>query len=511
METPKQVLKRRIAAMKRDQQLRAPFINEVYRLAMPHRDRIGSSKTTPMTEEDIQDILDTTFPETVDDFASDMISTFTPQYEPWVKHEPTQALEPAQRKQVKDQITNAINWFWDDMESSNYFDAADECFHDLAAGTMACRLRDYGPAQPLCYEPIPTATLLIDVGPDSATDGRFTEGKVIKRLFNANYAQWIKPETWPAELQMKYKNAKDDQAFLVCDGIHRLFDKPGVTQWRRVVMLEGEIVYEKMFDENGAENVFVARWRAESNSAYGIGAGWWACAPARVLTELNALVLAQMHNVADPAHAYSDPDGGANLEQGISAGDWLLLGEGFETKKISGDGEFNAAFYSREDLRMMIKSALYQDKPFQRGDTPPTATQWADESARAQQRWEIPRGKITREWVMPIVRAHQYVRTQQAQFPKINLGPTAIMLRPQSPQAKARAFERVTKAERVLTDAASPALAQSAQIVIDARATLSNMQEEIGDTLVRIRSQEEIEQLMQQAQQMAQQADEPAQ
>ena len=275
------------------------------------------------------------------------------------------------------------------------------------------------------------------------------------------------------------------------------------SQWRRVVMLENEIVYERLFDENGAETLFVARWRTETKSAYGIGAGWWPCAPARVLNELNALVMAQMHNVADPAHAYSDPDGGANLEQGIGAGDWLQLGEGFKVEKISGDGEFNAPFYTREDLRMMIKHALYQDKPEQRGDTPPTATQWADESARAQQRWEIPRGKITREWVLPIVRAHQEQRTRHGIFPPIMAGGNAITLKPQSPQAKARSFEKVAKGERVLATAGSPALARTAEIAIDGRATLERIKEEIGDEVIVLRTQQEIDDLAQRAAQMA--------
>ena len=504
-ETPKQALKRRLAKMRRDLDMRGPFINEVYRLAMPHRDRVGATKSTPMSEEEIQDILDTTFSETIDDFASDMIATFTPQHEPWVKHEPTKALDQAMRKKASDQIKSAIDWFWEDVEASNYYDAADECFHDLAAGTMAMRLREYGAAQPLCYEPIPTASLLIDLGPDKAPDARFAQAKVEKRIIQATYGAWIDWSQLPKELASSFKNAKDEQGFEIADGVHRIFDKPGVTQWRRVVTMQGEIIYEKMFDENGATNVFVARWRAESNSAYGIGPGWWACAPARVLTELNALVLAQMHNVVDPAHAYSDPDGGANLEQGIGAGDYLQLGEGFNIEKLSGDGEFQAAFYSREDLRMMIKSALYQDKPFQRGDTPPSATQWADESARAQQRWEIPRGKIYREWVMPIVVAHQWQRTQHGVFPKIDIGSSAVTLKPQSPQAKARSFEKVTKAERVLSAAALPALQQQAPIVIDAQGTIDNIKREIGDDLVVVRTPEQVQQVVQQAADMAQQ------
>lgn len=506
-DTPKAALKRRIKKILADRDMRAPFINEVYRLGMPHRDRIGATKSTPMSEDEIQDILDTTFAETIDDFASDMIAEFTPFYEPWVRHVPTKALKPEVQRQIADQITGAVNWFWEDMANSNYYDAADECFHELAAGTMAVRIRDYGAAQPICYEPIPTARLLVDAGPDRAPDFRGTQGKIEKRMIQAIYGHWIDWKNLPKELAMRFNNAREDQMFEVTDGIHRLFDQPGITQWRRVVMMDGEIIYERFFNEDGAEDVMVARWRTESNSAFGIGAGWWACAPSRVLNELNALVLAQMHNSVDPAHAFSDPDGTANLEQGIGAGDYLQLGEGFNIQKLNGDGEFQAAFYSREDLRMMIKSALYQDKPFQRGDTPPSATQWADESARAQQRWEIPRGKITREWTVPIVRAHQHLRTKHGLFPPIQTKGGPVSLQPQSPQAKARSFEKVTKAERVLMTSAQPALQQTAMLAIDGRATLANIKAEIGDELVVVRSEEQMKALVQQAAAVAQEAE----
>lgn len=503
-ETPKAALLRRLKRMKNDRTLRAGFINEVYRLGMPQRGRIDAERSTPMTEDEIQDILDTTLPEAIDDFASDMIATFTPQHEPWVNHVPTQALNAAQRKSVSDQIAGAINWFWDDMQESTYYDAADECFHDLAAGTMAVQIKDYGSAQPLCYEPVPTRQLLVDVGPDGAPDGRFTDGKIEKRHFEATYGAWIKPESMTAELRMKLKSAKEDQRFHLVDGCHKVWDKPGTTQWRRVVMLEKEIVYEQLYDTDGAESLIVSRWRTESESALGIGPAWWATAPARVLIELYALTLAQMHKVVDPAHAYSDPDGGANLEQGIGAGDWVQLGEGFNVEKLSGDGEFQAAFYTREDLRMTIKHALFQDKPEQKGDTPPSATQWADMSARSQQRFEIPRGKINREWVTPIVRAHQWRRMRHGLFPEIKLGSNTILLKPQSPQAKARSFEKLAQAERLLASTQTPALAQSAVVVIDGRATIENMQRVIGDDLVKVRTQEEVDEIVATAAQAAQ-------
>lgn len=496
--------KQRINRCKKDRSLRAPHVNEYYRLAAPQRGRIDSDSTSPMTAEEVADELDTTIVETADDFASDMIAQFTPPHEPWVDHEPTRVLAEEERKVVAEQMASAISWFWDDIGESSYYDAADECFHELAAGTMGMMRRDYGAAQPICYVPVPIKSLLIDAGPDGSCDFRGTDGKVTKEHFLVNYGRWA---TLSPELKARFNVAKEDATFHLVDGVHRVWDVPGKVQWRRIVMLEHEMVYERLFDEDGAESLYVARWRTEERSAYGIGPGWRACAPARVLRELHALVLAQMHNNVDKPHAYSDPDGSANLEQGVGAGDWVLLGEGFDVKPLGGDGEFQAAFYKTEDLRMLIKRAFYQDKPEQRGDTPPSATQWADESARAQQRFEIPRGKIIREWVIPVVRGHQWQRTQHGRFPPIKIGSDAIMLKPQTPQVKARSFEKLAKAERLLAAATGTILAQAAQVAIEPVETMANLKRVVGDELVKLRSKEEVKQLLEQAAQMAQQVE----
>lgn len=495
-EARRKELLRRLYLAEGDRQQRQGFINEVYRLGMPHRPKVGTIITSkPISEEQIADVLDSTMAEAIDDFASDMIAMFTPPHEDWVDFAPTQLLNKDQQRLARQQIHDAVRWFWDDVTESSYYDAADECFHDLAAGTMAVMIRDDGPTQPIIYEPVPIRNLLIDgcYGPDM----RCQDGMVEKRRVEQVYGGFIK---WPdiSSEKTKFQLAKPEHKFRVRDGVHKIYETGRSISWRRFVMIGDELVYENTYTD-GLESLVVARWRTETETAYGVGAAWIACAPQRVLNELHALTLAQMHNVVDPAHAYYDPLGTANLEQGVGAGDWISMGDGFEIVPIHGDGEFQAAFYKTEDLRMLVKRALYQDKPEQRGDTPPSATQWTDESARAQQRFEIPRGKVIREWVLPIVRGHQARRTRHGRFPPIKIGSDAIMLQPQSPQTKARTFERIARSERVLGIASAPPLQQASVAVIDAAATLRNVKEQLQDDVVVIRSDEEIAQMAAQA------------
>lgn len=227
-----------------------------------------------------------------------------------------------------------------------------------------------------------------------------------------------------------------------------------------------------------------------------------------MLNEITALTLASLHKVVDPPVAYSD-DGTANIEEnGVDAGDWVNLGENFDVKILESGGKFDVSFFMQDDLRRMVRRALYQDKPEQRGKTPPTASQWTDERMESQQRFEVPRGKLYREWTVPIVRSHMWLRQQQGVMPEVALDGRVLKLEPISGQARARAFEKVQKAERLLGSAAQ-FMPQEAQLVVDGAATLANIKEQLGDELVRIRTPDEIAQLQQAAMQMAQQQQQP--
>ena len=498
-------LRDRIEKARNQRTRRAELVNQVYTLAMPWRSRIGEAVTSDrmLTEDEISDLLDTTLADAIDDFASDMMATFTPPHEPWVAIEPTVALKPDQRKAIKAELSSTVNWFWEDLAQSSFYDAADECYHDLATGVMGLIRKDFGATESVVYEPIEPANLLLDHGPANSVDGKFYEYVLEKRLWS---------ETYPnVKLPAKYSTSKDTLKLKVIDGCFRVWEQKGYAAYRRVVMVDNKIVYEKDLKGDGSCALIAARWRADSRSAYGVGPAWKACAPQRVLNEVAALILANMGHIVNPVVAYSD-DGTANIEEGsIDAGAWVNLGENFDVKVIESGGRFDVSFFAQEELRHKIRRALYQDGPEQKGKTPPTAEQWTDQRMETQQRFEVPRGKIFREWTIPIVRAHMYLRSEvHGIMPPINLGNQLIKLEPISGQARARKYEKVNRAERLLASAAQY-MPQQSQVAIDAVETLRNMKEMMEDEVVVIRTDEELAQIQQAAMQAAQQQQEPPQ
>jgi len=487
-------MKRRITEARHCRTRRAAMVNEVFRLAMPHRRRVNEETERNLSEDDIADMLDGTLADAIEDFASDMMATFTPPHEPWLTIAPTVALPKEQQKQIADSLAAAIEWFWEDLGQSSFYDAAYECYHDLAAGYMAVCRKDYGADQPVAWEPVQPAALLLEHGPNCSIDGRWNDYRMERRLFEATYGRRIK---LPKELA----DAKPDTRFKIVDGTHRVWEDRGFSAYRRIITVNEKVVYEKVMKGEGSVSLIPARWRSDSGSPYGVGPAWKACPAQRVLNEITALHLANLHKVVDPAVAYSD-DGTANLEEnGVDAGDWVNLGEGFDVKILESGGRFDVSFFTQEDLRSFVRRSVYQDKPEQKGKTPPTAEQWVDERMASQQRFEVPRGKLFREWSIPIVKSHMWLRQQHGIMPQVELDGRALVLAPVSGQAKARAFEKVAKGERLLQGIVGFA-PDKAPVIVDAASTFANMKRLLDDEVVTIRTdaqQQEIGQLVQAA------------
>jgi plasmid stabilization system protein ParE len=122
---------------------RAELINETWRLAKPHRRRINetATKAPVLTQGDLADIVDATLAETMHDFGSDMIAQFTPESEPWVKFSARETVPIELKSDVEKVIAMTQMLTQEAIEESSYFDAAPQCFQDLANGTMAARGR----------------------------------------------------------------------------------------------------------------------------------------------------------------------------------------------------------------------------------------------------------------------------------------------------------------------------------------------------------------------------------
>jgi hypothetical protein len=343
---------------------------------------------------------------------------------------------------------------------------------------------------PFEFEPIEAADLLLcHNAARQAVDARFTEGILTKKEYSSLYGVL-------APLPEKHKFASDDLELTVVDGFYRCWENPkGSKAWRRCITVNGDVTFEKFFNDDTDVDIIVARWQVEGRNPWGIGPTWRGHPSQRALNELTALTLVAAGKHVDSPGFYTD-DGVANLEQGLEAGDWIPVSPEFEMWQWEPKGRFDVSFFTKQELQQTIRRNLYQERPEQVGKTPPTATQWQELDLRQRNRWEIPRGKIVREWVLPIVLWTRARLMEQGALGPYKIDERVFRIEPNSPFAKARSQEKILRA-RDLMGTHSSLSPQTFPIDVDVSATMKNVQREMNDELVVYRTDEQRAQVAQ--------------
>ncbi|MBL4538339.1 MAG: hypothetical protein JKP96_06675 [Oceanicaulis sp.] len=466
----------------------APLYNAFYELALPDRLRVDHmvAKKEPRPATDQDSLFDNTLQQAAHDFASDFADEFTPSYRAWTKHEITNTLPKQYRKQVDEYIQERSEKVFSAIRESSFDEAAQDAYLEMAIAPAAVYIPFSRAGQPINCEFVPVRELLILPGPFGNVGHRYREHVVLDADLDIVYPHCSWNHVKPSKKERQ--NSKGCQ--VVVEGGYRLWDKP-VETWRWFVIHRNKVIKEYTHEGVGSCPLQVGRIFVSKPSAYGGGPGKLALSPSRALNEMAYLELKRAGKIVDPAGIFVDPAGVFNPDQGFDAGQWYEAGPGFEHVDLTPQGDIREVFLKREDLRMSILRAMFQDKPYQRGDTPPSATQWAGEEAASQKRKALPRSRIHSEWVLPIIQRFEWLLTKRGELEPLRLNNQVAEVRPVTPLSKAADMEDAQLAIQFLE--VLRADGQPLDATIDKAETFSNLQKKFGDTVVKVLSQEESE------------------
>lgn len=432
----------RIQAALADKQKQATWIDETMRLATPTARRVSSSQDPAGRTEEQSDLFDVTLQIVYDDFASDMSSTFTPRYERWVKFEPSDSLSEGQRREIAPQLQGIGDLIFSEIERSNYWAAAQECFGHWSISRMMVAISDRGPTEPLHFQVVEIADQIIERGPDGSSTGRWRRLTMKRADLPVMY-----PGLFPKP------NAEDGKkTCVVYEGVDRDWSVPGEEAWTYRIFVDGKSAIAPAKYKGPGSSPFIAcQFKSQADTAWGPGPAHKATPMARVLDELGYLSLKALGKSVDPVVSYEE-DGLTNPEGGVNPGDWLPRAAGSKAPEaMKTDVRFDALAYNIDDLKKQIRKAMYQDRPEQDGKTPPTATQWDDERVWQTRRRELPRDICVQEWVMPIIERVAWILKQRGVMPEVKLqGGGLVNVRPVSPLSKAKDLEDVQVTERLI-------------------------------------------------------------
>lgn len=479
-----------IDAGRQDRNRHEPWLNETLRLALPTYRRLNQPVESTARIEEQDDQFDNELEIVAEDFASDMISTFTPRDERWVTFAPADDLTEGQKREIEPQLKAIGDTVFAELERSNYWDAAQECFAFWGVSSMAVAVSDTGPLNPLHFQPIEIPDLIMRRGPDGTLTGKWREMTLTAmqqhQLWGAAY-----PDKFPAPST----TSQGQKVEPVVEGCDRDWSTPGVERWNYRIFVGRKERLKLSYEGAGSCPIIACRFRQQADSAWGPGPFKKATPRARVLDELAYLNLKGLGRAIDPPFSYVD-DGLANFEGGMEAGKGFARREGSEAPEAFLPGvDFDASFFAADEMRKGIKRAAYQDRPEQPGSTPPTLGQWMDEKAWNTRRKELPRDRCVREWVLPIIERVAWIMTKRGLLPPVKLkGGKVVSVRPISPLSKAKDLEDISITGQVLAMGANIGAALQVGVPVDARATMQNIMATAKERHIVLKTDEQIAQ-----------------
>lgn len=474
-------------------------LREALFLTRPRLSRQVLSTTVPQAPPRDMDQLATSIgSEVTEDFATEVINGFMPPNTPWASSEAGEGVPDDVWKQVKDQAVANDGIVFQALRASN-FDAelATSLVPNASIGTHAMLIDDHWAHEPLLCQDVPLRELEINVGPYGGVDDRFM----------VRHVHWRKvPALFPKAALAKLSATKRDMITSKPDewaecrwGYWRDWTIDTDVVWQYVVQIAGDVVDQGAYRGEGSCPLLVGRFSPDSTFSWGNGPTLDSLPYLRIHDTLAQVTQEHAPLLVRPPFAYPD-DGIMNFDGGIEDGKAYPKrpGSSNEIEPLMFTGAQQLAFFTIENIEKAIRRKHFADYPDQPGKTPPTATQWLDEMVKSQRRIGTPGQKYWREFPCEVVLRVKYLLEKRGVLkPLAAKGSRAVATRPQNPATKAQDNQELQTAAQILSYV-KQFFPMTSQAAIDELATIANIKEKAGDTIIVLRDKGKVEGLIQQ-------------
>lgn len=481
--------RKRLEPAEKDKDKHRTRLNDFYQYAMPWRHQIDNTYDDTI----IDTVFDSTAMDSVSDFAADMLATLTPQHYEWIVPEPAVNLTARDRQMIQPMIDNFNNTVFNEIRRSNFFAEALECYQDLSHGTMAMIIQDADISKPVHCEAIPANDLLIARGPYKTLGVRG-----FKMVCAADHL----PEMWGQDILKdqelkKIVDKNPTKEMTVKQVAYRDYTNKGTESWKFCAFADDKFLLQDVkYEGAGSCPVLAARWMTDSTTSWGIGPGYLKLPDIKTCNLLVELLLEKLEDAVDPSYTYED-DGVMNLENPLENGTWIPRAQGSDAPQpLESNANFDVAYFNRQELKESIMRGFYQDKPLQRGKTPPTASQFLEEAADSARRLGAPAGRLAVEWLFPIYNRFVYILNRRGKLPKVELNGEEINLIANSPLIKEQQMADALNVQRYASILATTIGPELAQAVLDPVKTAMYLKERMGVKAEIIADLNELENLI---------------
>lgn len=471
-------------------------IEEAFRYCAPDRvDDFNNSGIGPSRgKAPATDTFTSLGEELATDLGGDLVTYYMPSTERWFEYEVTIPIPADQEKEVTQLVSDREDTLWEVIQASNLNDITPALHFETAIhGTPALWVDFSHIQQPIHCEVVPPNELLVTPGHLGFLD-RFRETTVYSSTLEALFYPMIMAgEVVLADTLLREKMKKPASTSKVCWGFWLDWSDPGNPMWRCEITVDGKRVTPDepivLGPMAGSCPLLVGRFNTRPNRPWGRGPAIKALPDFRTLDELSDVVLSGLDQNISRTVIYPD-DGFIDLSNGIEAGRAYPAHRGFTRDQIyefPANVNVDQGFFTEDRFEERLRRQFYQDGPRQRGQTPPTASQWLDERRRVQQRLGKPSAPLWSELILPMIQRFEKMAVDLGKIEEaISHNGQAITVTPLSPLQKAQNQDKVMVLRSNL-DLMMQSLGPEAAAAMIDPVTFENAKKASGDTLLVIR------------------------
>jgi hypothetical protein len=474
-------------------------IKECYFFCAPNRQRQISSQVMPSQARmlDAPELnTDQAFILT-QDFITQIMNAYMPEAEPWAERTRGMFVAPPVWDKIKDKVHADDKLIFDAIRASNFYPEIAKAFYpDLAICAAAVWIDRPHPVMPITVSAIPLRELEIDLGPYGEIDTRFA----VRFTRNHYVRELVGEEIWdkmdPA-LKDKSTNSPSDRTNVIW-GFWRDWEDKSDECWQHVVMLNNTLIHDNMLKGEGSCPLIVTRFNPTADWPHAHGPMYQALPTFRQIDELEAMRIEHATLSFKPPITYPD-DSFAAVETGVEEGMAYPIRPGTEgaVKSIYTPPPPEVGNYQYEEKLRNLRKLFFVDHPEQTGDTPPTATQWMDELARAQRRLGTPGMSFWREGPAAFFLRFKHLLELAGTITPLKVDGRAVATMPRNPAQAASEQQEIVKTMQLATYLAQT-FPEEFKMYIDGAATMKNLIDKARVILIKLRDPAKVQQTVEQ-------------
>jgi hypothetical protein len=490
---------KRVARLEEERAKWRPLLEAAYGLFLPQRDPFNPGMTGAQKG---GQVLTSTPARALKKFASRTQQGMLPANRQWTKLKAGMDVPEGDRDGANRFFEKQTEILFQHLNHSNLQTQAHEAILDMGISTGALLVQDGGPERALRFTAVPPHELLVDEGPFGEIEDVFRTRRLKRRIIERNWPQFAYSSQ--AEQSVAGKTAEEKEEVeldiveaTIFDPVAREFD---------YLVIEREAKHLG-FSERVEESPWVIfRWSVAAGETLGRGPVLDALPDARTLQRVKELVLQNAALAVAGVYTAQDDDVLDVWNISLEPGAVVPVAQHDSLKALETSHDFDVANLIIADLERSIMECMMALELGAVDATPvKTATEWLVREQETAKDQGAGLGRIQSELVMPVVKKAVAILVRRQLLAPFKVDGKEVELEPDSPLSRAQAEEEILRVQTVL-GVLAPLGPQVVGSVLKLDVIARKIAEKGGVWREAIRTKDEVDELVQQAQAVAAEA-----